>query len=189
MGASFFVFSEVFAFTSFGLRGCRAQDYLTRREPLAWGLAALMKPGPDGKARQKLACLSRIAHGRLSDIQIFALFNCIQTYVKLNPEETAEFDRLWSLEANEEIRAMELTWADRMRAEGMEMGLARGREEGLAKGLAMARQMLARILRQRFGELPASTRRRLAAVRSLDRLNRLAEQVLTARSLDELGLA
>jgi hypothetical protein len=29
----------------------------------------------------------------------------------------------------------------------------------------------------------------LAAVRSLDRLNRLAEQVLTARSLDELGLA
>jgi hypothetical protein len=173
--------SQVFSYISFGLGGCQAEDYLARPEPLAWGLAALMRPGPGGRARQKLACLSRIARGQISTLQAFALVNCVETYIQLNPEEAAELDRLWLLEGNEEARAMELTWADRMRAEGIQIGME--------KGLEMTRQVLAKILQQRFGELPPTSRRRLAAIRSLDRLNRLAEQVLTARSLAELGLA
>jgi flagellar biosynthesis/type III secretory pathway protein FliH len=149
-----------------------------------------MQPSPGGRSEQKIACLSRIARAKLPEIQGFALFNCVETYLQLSPEETAAFERLRSLETNKEVRVMELTWADRMRAEGRKEGKKEGRAEGREKGREEgARLLLARLLEQRFGDLPVTARRRLAAVRSLERLNRLAEQVLSARSLDELGLA
>ncbi|HZF12141.1 MAG TPA: hypothetical protein VFE33_25420 [Thermoanaerobaculia bacterium] len=52
---------EDFGYVSFGLAGCEAADYLVRPEPLAWGLAALMRRGPLSRPALKLACLRRIA--------------------------------------------------------------------------------------------------------------------------------
>jgi hypothetical protein len=178
--------SQVFAYTSFGLSGCSAAEYFERPEPLAWGLAALMRPGAGGRAQQKLACILRIARAGLNDLQVFALVNCVESYLQLDPEEMAVFDRLRSLEENEEVQAMELTWADRMRAEGIQIGMEKGLEKGREEG---ARQLLARLLQQRFGELSPAALLRLAGIHSLDRLTRLAEEVLTARSLEELELA
>jgi putative YhgA-like transposase len=48
-------------YISFGLAGCRAEEYMARPEPLAWALAALMDPGPLSRAELKIACLRRIA--------------------------------------------------------------------------------------------------------------------------------
>jgi uncharacterized protein DUF4351 len=58
--------------------------------------------------------------------------------------------------------------------------------EGKTQG---ARELLLRLLRRRFGPLPAEVEQRLQEVSSLARLSRLAEQVLVAGSLEELGLA
>lgn len=170
--------AQSFRFTAFGLSGCPAGEYLDRPEPLAWALAALMRHRRKQRVELKLACIRKVAQAGLSDLQAFMLVNCIESYLELTPEETAAFERLRSSEANEEVRAMQTTWADRMRAEGME----KGREEG-------TRELLGKLLRLRFGELSPRTLKQLAAIRSLDRLTRMAEQVLTAQSLAELGLA
>jgi hypothetical protein len=50
------------------------------------------------------------------------------------------------------------------------------------------REVLLRLLERRFGPLPEEKRRRIEAITSPARLNRLADQILTAKSLDEMGL-
>jgi hypothetical protein len=205
---------QTFHFTALGLSGCPAWEYLERPEPLAWALAALMRHRHNRRAELKLACIQRVARAGLSELQTFILVNCIETYIQLTPEETVAFERLRSSKENEEVRTMQITWADRMRAEGREVGLEqgiqrgiekgieRGLEQGIEKGIAQGlqsglqkgreegtRELLGKLLRLRFGELSPGTLKRLAAIRSLDRLTRMAEQVLTAQSLAELDLA
>lgn len=51
-------------YTTFGLQGCLAEDYLRRPEPPAWALAAFMRPGRMSPVELKLACLRRIAEAR-----------------------------------------------------------------------------------------------------------------------------
>ena len=71
------------------------------------------------------------------------------------------------------MRAMEMSWGERLEARGMEEG---------------ARKVLLRLLGQRFGRLPVGVRKRVEEIDSVDHLIQLAERVLTARSLEELGL-
>ena len=84
---------------------------------------------------------------------------------------------------------MATNWVERLEnkylLEGRKQGREEGREEGRAEG---ARKILLRLLTVRFGPLPAAARREVAAISSLARLNQLAEKVLTARSLEEMGL-
>lgn len=61
------------------------------------------------------------------------------------------------------------SWADKMMGEG-------------------ARQVLLGVLEQRFGPVPDETRQRIEKIRSVDRLTRLAQKVLTAKSLKSLRL-
>lgn len=75
---------------------------------------------------------------------------------------------------------MATTWSERIEAKGM--------EKGLQAGLQAVRRILLSLLEQRFGPLPESTRQRVEAISSLDRLTRLSERALTARSLATLRL-
>lgn len=58
---------ESFRYISFGLAGCDAAEYLSRPEPLAWGLAALMRPVSFTRPQLKLSCLRRIATAELDE--------------------------------------------------------------------------------------------------------------------------
>ena len=60
-------------------------------------------------------------------------------------------------------------WIKRKRAEGMH-------------------QILLRLLDRRFGPLPEEVRRKVEEIQSTKRLNTLADKILTAGSLRELGL-
>ena len=51
------------------------------------------------------------------------------------------------------------------------------------------REILLRLLRSRFPSLSGQTVARVEAIRSTEELGSLAERILTARSLEELGLA
>jgi predicted transposase YdaD len=168
-------------YVSFGLAGCSAAEYLDRTEPLAWALAALMDPGPWSRAELKMACLRRIA-GLKGRIDPFLLVDCVETYLQLNPEEVAEFEALRSRKENQEVRAVAMTWSETQQAVGWEKGVEAGARQG-------AKQVLLRLLGKRFGPLPETVRRRVEAISSLDRLTELAERVLSARSLEEMGLA
>lgn len=164
---------SAFHYTAFGLSGCRAEDYLDRPEPLAWGLAALMRPTRLSRAQLKAECHRRILQAGLEAHPKGVLVNCVQTYLQLDDEARSEYEALCALDAYREVRVMELTWADQMR------------EEGRAEG---ARKVLLQFLGQRFAPLPERVRRQVEKIDSLDRLTQLAGRVLTARSLDELGL-
>lgn len=54
-------------FTTFGLAEMRAEYYLNRPEPLAWALAALMRPTERSLEEHHRACLERIAAAPLDE--------------------------------------------------------------------------------------------------------------------------
>ncbi len=176
---------EGFHYFSFGLAGCSATAYLTRPEPLAWGLAALMDRGTLSRVHHKLTCLRKIASAELSDVQRLLLVNCVESYLELNPEEAAELQSLSHLDENQEVQTMAMTWAERMIAQGREEGMQTGRQEGQEQG---ARRVVLHLLGERFGAIPDRIRRQVEEIESLDRLTRLAGDVLRARSFEEIGL-
>lgn len=62
-------------------------------------------------------------------------------------------------------------------------------EEGIEKGIEKGQKgLLMRLLRARFGGIPSEVERKLEALHESSTLEQLAERVLTARSLKELGL-
>jgi hypothetical protein len=69
---------------------------------------------------------------------------------------------------------MKMTWSETQRAVGKAQGV---------------RHMLLHQLAYQFGPLPERVRQQIEAISSLDRLIELAERLLTARSLEEMGLA
>jgi len=74
------------------------------------------------------------------------------------------------------------------RAEGLVEGRAEGLVEGRAEGLVEGeRLLLQKLLTRRFGELSADARRRLERASEAE-LERWAERVLTAATLDEVFL-
>ena len=74
----------------------------------------------------------------------------------------------------------------RAREEALQRGMERGREEGLRRGVAAGeRTVLERLLRRRFGRLPAATAQRLEGASPAE-LEAWAENVLDAGTLDEV---
>ncbi len=172
-------------YISFGLAGCSAVEYLDRPEPLAWAFAALMDPGSWSRAELKMACLRRIA-GLRGRMDPFLLVDCVENYLQLKPREVAEFEVLRSRKENQEVRVVAMTWSETQKSMGREEGRTEGLVQGAQKG---AHQLLLHQLGKRFGPLPENVRRRVEAITSLDLLTELAERVLSAHSLEEMGLA
>jgi hypothetical protein len=168
-----------FRYRSFGLSRLPAEDYLARPEPLAWVLAALMRPGSGDRRALRRACLARIAGAPgLSDSLRFRLFECVANYLELDGGAEDEFEALLPAEAGEETRKMARTLRQALIEEGIEEGMQRG-----------IREVLRRQLERRFGPLSQRVSSQLAAIRSTEELEGLAERVIQARSLAELGLA
>ncbi len=175
-----------FQYRAFSLSGCQAAEYLALPEPLAWALAALMRPGTWSRAEQKIECLRRVAAADLPGRSRLLLGNWIETYIQLDDRDAAEYDRLRSLEVNEEVKSMEMTWAERMELQGVEKGM----EQGLVAGKLQAlRQVVVRLLGRRFGPVPETVQRKVEAIDSMESLGSLAERVLEVESIEEMGLS
>jgi hypothetical protein len=177
-----------FRYYAFGLSGSQAADYVTRPEPLAWALAALMQPGRLTTAEHRLACLRPIAAAEMDDARKFLLTNFVDTYVQLDDSTREEYETLLADDQNQEVATMErtlLTNADRLVQKGYVEGLEEGKREGREQG---QRELLLNLLTRRFGPLPETTRQRVQALTSSEELSQLAERVLDAPSLDDIGL-
>jgi len=174
-----------FRYVTLGLSGCSAAEYLERPEPLAWALASLMQPGPWSRPEHKLACLRRIAQSDLDEDRKLLLADCVEMYLELTREEVRVFETLATHGPHQEVRAVQMTWSQRIKAEGFKLGRQEGRKEGREHGM---RQILLHLLERRFGPLPENVRETIEAIVSPRRLTRLSEQVLVASSLEELGL-
>ena len=182
-----------FRYLAFGLSPSQAADYLKRPEPLAWALAALMRHRGLSPAQHRLACLRPAAAAKIDDARKFLLLNFVETYVQLDDSEQEEYETLLRDERNREVAIMaELTLttnADRLAHKHYVEGLEKGREQGQREGREHGqRELLLHLLTRRFGPLTEATRQRVQALTSSEELSRLAERVLDARSLDDLGL-
>jgi hypothetical protein len=93
----------------------------------------------------------------------------------LTPQEEAEFASLGVLEERRsQVMSNSLyTWLDLREIEKEKQG---------------ARRVLLGVLEQRFGQIPDEVRTRVEKVRSVERLTRLAQKALTAKSLKSLRL-
>jgi predicted transposase YdaD len=80
------------------------------------------------------------------------------------------------------MQEWEQKWLRQGLEQGREQGIEQGREQGLREGEA---QLLHRLLRRRFGELPDWAESRLRAA-SPEQLERWAERVLEVQSLELL---
>jgi hypothetical protein len=181
-----------FRYLAFGLSPSQAADYLKRPEPLAWALAALMRHRGLSPAQHRLACLRPAAAAEIDDARKFLLLNFVETYVQLDDSEQEEYETLLRDERNREVAIMaELTLttnADRLAHKHYVEGLEKGREQGQREGREHGqRELLLHLLTRRFGPLPEATRQRVQALTSPEELSRLAERVLDAPSLDDLG--
>jgi len=181
-----------FSYRALSLSGCLAEEYLSRPEPLAWALAALMRPGRWSRAEQKIECLRRIAAADLPTNDRFLLGNWVETYLQLDERDLAEYESLRGLLVNTEVRAMEMTWAEKMEVEYTEKGVRKGLQQGVAQGVAQGvealHRVVLRLLSQRFGAVPETVQRKVEAIDSMDSLSNLAAKVLEVRSIDEMGL-
>jgi hypothetical protein len=158
-----------FQYLAFNLSCCAAEEYLERPEPLAWALSRWSRP------EHKLACLRKIAAAPLTDEERLLLMDCVETYLVLTADGAREYKRLEKKES-EEGDVMQLTWSEKLQAQG--------RKEGRIEG---ARETLVYLLDQRFGPLPERVRHQVEGIASLPRLTRLAGKVLVASSLREMG--
>jgi hypothetical protein len=164
-----------FRYLAFCLGQSRAKEFLDRPQPLAPGLAALMRSSWD-PVEKRLRCLKAIGHKDVDEARRFLLAKVVDLYVELDEAQAARFAAEVAKEGNEEVREMVITWeetiADRV---------ARGK-------IALARDHILRILKQRFESVPAFVRQKIEGIQSLERLEGILDQAIVVSSVDDLVL-
>ncbi|HEY8283447.1 MAG TPA: hypothetical protein VIJ28_03590 [Chloroflexota bacterium] len=183
-----------------------ALEYVAAEPVLGAALAALMRAGPEERADLKVAALERIVTSGLDAARQYLLVNFIETYLELGGVEQAAYERRVGQGGHMAIKELEMTWGDRLRAEGERKGREEaikelemtwgdrlrmeGRTEGERKGreegaLATKREVLLDLVRTRFGEVP-ETLAGQAAQADAAWLTQMLRRAAIAASLEEL---
>ena len=170
-----------FHYGAVGVPDLDADDYLERDNPLASALTALMKASKEGRPYQKQVSLQRIATSGVDDARKMLLANIVETYLPLSAAEQEQFAALLAQPGTEETRQMISVYEERGIAKGLQQGL----QEGIVGG---KRDTLLRLLRVKFGALPPSVEAQVQAIADEAQLDTLSERVLTANSLQDMGL-
>lgn len=170
-----------FTYQAVGLPDMQADEYLAKASPLSSALSALMRVGRLGKAVQKYQSLLKIAGSELDEAHKALLANVVETYLKLDVNEVADFQRMVARPEAEEVREMISVYE----ARGIEKGRVQGIEQGIARG---KREMLMHLLAVKFGTLPENVRQKIETIEGTDALDTLSERVLTASTLEEMQI-
>ena len=125
----------------------------------------------------RLLMEQHVAKGKVGDAREYLLLDLIKTYFELEPGEEDNFNKLLSMPEYREAYEMELTWSEKMIQQGRLAGLVEGKRETLKHQLT-----------KKFGTIPEKTMARIEALDSLEELDRYLDSVLTAESLEEMGL-
>lgn len=155
-----------------------AKKYAAMANPVAAALAALMsRRGVSQVLTLRALLLNRIARSDLDDARKSLLVNLVETYFALTPRESRAFRRLLGRQEFQEVRTMQVTWADKM--------IAKGRRAGLLTG---KRETLLRLLELKFGDLPPDVASRVKALKSISAVDKYLDRLVSAPSLAEMGL-
>lgn len=152
------------------LERLEVKEYLGRGDPVAAALAALMdRSSIDNIEQLRASMIQEVVTSETDDAREFLLVDIIKTYCELSEEQTERYERLIAREEYQRVLDTELTWADKM--------VLRGKREALLS-----------LLTQKFGPLPAAITTRVDEEESVKVVDGWLEGVLTASSLEDLGL-
>lgn len=157
-----------FEYDVVGLPDLAADEYVENPNPLAPALASLMSAGDADRVGRKFKSLSRILTSGTDEARKSLLAYTVDHYLKLSPTEDRELqelmDRPTLLEGEEMIDVKELYRAD-------------------AK-----REMLLEMLEAKFGSVPEWVSESLDDIDDPNELRTLVRRVLTATSIEDVGL-
>lgn len=105
----------------------------------------------------------------------------LEDYLSLDAEEWCLFEQLYDMESKS-MGAFKERWLEEGRRQGLEQGVAQGVAQGFTQG---EQSLLSRLLARRFGPLDEATETRLRNA-TPDEINRWTDQILVARTLDEV---
>jgi hypothetical protein len=164
-----------FEYEALGLPDLSADEYLERGSPLASALSALMHSSHWDRVHHKLQSLRRVAVSEIDEGRKSLLVNVIESCLQLSAGERVQFNEL--VEASEEVREMLTIYEERGIEKGIEQGIIRGK-----------REVLLRMMRSKFGELPDEVIRKLENLTDNDLLDELSVRLLIASTLEEMDL-
>jgi hypothetical protein len=158
-----------FDYVSIQLNRLSWRDYISTPNPVASALIAKMKIASRDRPKVRLECLRLLATLKLDPARSQLIGGFIGTYLRLNAEETKQYEQEFAkLTPKEKEANMELMnpWVK----QGWEEGLQTGRQEG-------KEDLVVRQLNHRFGVLSSEMTARLDQLSS-DQLNDLSIDLL-----------
>ena len=163
-----------FRYESVRLERLNAEEYLRQVGPVGAALAALMDRSSSRNIEElRASMMQQVVTSELDEAKQFLLVNIIETYCELSDEQNERYQRLISREEYRNVQDVDLTWMDKLL---------------LKRELKGKRETLLRLLAQKFGPLSENVKRRVGAYESVEQLDACLERILTATSLEELGL-
>jgi hypothetical protein len=167
-----------FRYQTVALARLEAEKYAGEGSPVAAALAALMdRKNAGDRLTLRLLMEQHVAKEKLGDAREYLLLDLIRTYFELEPDEEDSFHRLLLRPEYREVYEMELTWSEKMMEKWRLVGLIEGKRETLKHQLT-----------KKFGTIPEKTMARIEALDSLEELDTYLDRVLTAESLEAMGL-
>lgn len=176
---------NLFTYQAVGLPDLQADDYHGDTNLLGAALSALMRPSRLGKVAQKYASLRAMAHSRMDEARIALLTNVVEVYLKLEPAEQQAFEEMVATPEGEEVARMISVYEQRGMQKGIEQGIEQGVEQGILRG---KKTTVLRQMEVKFGELPERVRVQVEAISDPEELDRLADLIVTADSLNQMRL-
>jgi hypothetical protein len=161
-----------FEYLYVGLPALDGERYVAGESPLGAALAALMRVPAERRAWLKAEALRRIEAARDNNWRKLLLCECVDAYLRLDPDQQQVYDRLLHTEPYRRAKEMTTIWHQ----QGFEQGLAQGQ-----------RQALLILLEDRFGPLQAEVEQKLQSF-AIEQLRDLLVAALHSQSLKELGL-
>lgn len=155
-----------------GLPALDAERYVCQENWLGVALSALMRVSKQRKIELAGEALGRIVHSPENSYRKTLLCECVSAYLPTDAEQRRQFEEMVRNHPDSGVQAMELGLLDHVE----QRGELKGRRETVREQLEA-----------RFGPLPPAITARLEAC-DADRLRELSRALLSADSLEELGL-
>ena len=165
-----------FSYPYIGLPALDGDHYVRQDNCLGVALAALMRVPTERRIALAAEAIERIVHCPENNYRKTLLCECVSAYLPLDDDQRRQFEDMVRHHPDSGVQAMEMSLLDHVEQRGVERGKLEGQ-----------RELLRKQLESRFGPLTPSVVSRLQALQS-DRLADLACEVLSAKSLEELGL-
>ncbi|WP_020475090.1 DUF4351 domain-containing protein [Zavarzinella formosa] len=161
-----------FRYLYVGLPRLDALEYVEGQNLLGVGLIPFMQMNPSQTVPLGGRALERIAGSELDENRKYLLAECVQAYLPLTPDQQNQFEQLQGSPNFRGLKAMNVTTREK------------GVQEGISKGII---KVVIRQLTAKFGGVPSELDHQLE-MKSIDELMELSTRILTANTLEELGI-